>query len=186
MRDSSAMLPLRGYNNVAFFLTKDGEGKSHDSDAAAGGVGGSEGGGSPMPGFHSQSQESVFGSLSWSSQNLLGTLGMGTRRGGVFSRAASAQGKGLSSFSPLTARGGARGRQGGGEGLGAQEEVEVGLVGGLRPLRDRFLVGALWRLNEPILQMFPEMEGYTGARICVVVAILLVQVLVAAVVVVEW
>ena len=41
--------------------------------------------------------------------------------------------------------------------------MHVGLVGGLKPLRDRYLAGALSRMTAPVLQMFPEMEGYTAA-----------------------
>ena len=41
--------------------------------------------------------------------------------------------------------------------------ADLGLVGGLKPLRDRYLAGALSRMTAPVLQMFPEMEGYTAA-----------------------
>jgi hypothetical protein len=36
------------------------------------------------------------------------------------------------------------------------------LITGLKPFRDGYLVGALSRMNFPVHQMFPEMEGYTG------------------------
>ena len=42
------------------------------------------------------------------------------------------------------------------------QQAEGGLVGGLKPLRDRYLTGSLSRMTGPVLQMFPEMEGYTG------------------------
>ena len=41
-------------------------------------------------------------------------------------------------------------------------EAEAGLVGGLKPFRDRYLAGALSRMTGPVLQMFPEMDGYSG------------------------
>lgn len=45
-----------------------------------------------------------------------------------------------------------------------QEGTEdPGLVLGFRPLRDRYLLGCLTRMNHPVLQMFPEMDGYTAA-----------------------
>lgn len=37
------------------------------------------------------------------------------------------------------------------------------LLEGLRPLKDRYLAYSLERMNMPILQMFPEVEGYTAA-----------------------
>ena len=42
-------------------------------------------------------------------------------------------------------------------------QAEIGLVGGLRPLRDKYLAGALGRMTGPVLLMFPEMDGYTGS-----------------------
>eukprot|EP01035_Chromulina_nebulosa_P018305 gene18305-23990_t len=39
----------------------------------------------------------------------------------------------------------------------------IGLLAGFKPFRDRFLLGSLSRMNSPILQMFPEMDGYTAA-----------------------
>ena len=42
----------------------------------------------------------------------------------------------------------------------ALEESSLTLA--IKPLRDRYLVGCLSRMNYPILQMFPEMEGYSG------------------------
>ena len=47
------------------------------------------------------------------------------------------------------------------------QQAEGGLVGGLKPLRDRYLTGSLSRMTGPVLQMFPEMEGYTGIFMCI-------------------
>jgi hypothetical protein len=38
-----------------------------------------------------------------------------------------------------------------------------GLIAGLKPLKDRYLASTLARMTSPVLQMFPEMEGYTSA-----------------------
>lgn len=43
------------------------------------------------------------------------------------------------------------------------DEIETGLISGLRPIRDRYLFDSLNRMIAPVLQMFPEMEGYTAA-----------------------
>jgi len=43
------------------------------------------------------------------------------------------------------------------------DEIETGLLVGLRPIRDRYLFDSLNRMIAPVLQMFPEMEGYTAA-----------------------
>lgn len=40
---------------------------------------------------------------------------------------------------------------------------ERGLLEGLRPMRDRYLIGVFSRITAPIQQMFPELEGYTSA-----------------------
>lgn len=37
------------------------------------------------------------------------------------------------------------------------------LVAGLKPFHDRYLLSVLERMNVPITQMFPELEGYTSA-----------------------
>ena len=39
---------------------------------------------------------------------------------------------------------------------------EHNLVAGLKPMKDRYLLVSLNRMTAPILQMFPEVEGYTG------------------------
>jgi hypothetical protein len=57
---------------------------------------------------------------------------------------------------------GAAGGFGGGDG-GVEGDLEGGLLSGLRPIRDRYLLGALSKMNAPILQMFPDLDGYTAA-----------------------
>eukprot|EP01039_Chlorochromonas_danica_P010063 gene10063-11137_t len=52
---------------------------------------------------------------------------------------------------------------GGGVPSGGNGGTDHDLLEGLRPLKDRFLAYALERMNAPILQMFPEVEGYTAA-----------------------
>ena len=37
------------------------------------------------------------------------------------------------------------------------------LVTGFKPIRDRYLINSFGRMTAPILQMFPELEGYTAA-----------------------
>ena len=87
----------------------------------------------------------MFGSLSLPQDELLGLLGVTKRR------------------SRQKDRDGARDRsaRGAGEALGGGPEQ--GLVKGLGPMRDRYLVGCFNRMVHPITQMFPEMEGYTAA-----------------------
>eukprot|EP01038_Epipyxis_sp_PR26KG_P011157 gene11157-14969_t len=43
------------------------------------------------------------------------------------------------------------------------EQIDHDLITGLKPLRDRYLINVLNRMTGPIMQMFPEMEGYTAA-----------------------
>lgn len=43
------------------------------------------------------------------------------------------------------------------------DEIETGLISGLKPIRDRYLFDCLNRMIAPVLQMFPEIEGYTAA-----------------------
>lgn len=111
-----------------------------------------------LTGSANQAAGGVFGSMGWSSQGMLSSLGMGSRRGGIFSKASF----GNRSHARLGAVGtvgkDAAGRGGAGEG----DASEQGLVAGLKPIRDRYLAGVLNRMNAPILQMFPEMEGYSG------------------------
>jgi len=44
-----------------------------------------------------------------------------------------------------------------------KESKEHSLVQGLKPMRDKYLLGVLAKMSAPIAQMFPELEGYTGA-----------------------
>lgn len=43
------------------------------------------------------------------------------------------------------------------------DSADIGFIAGFKPFRDRYLIGALSRMNIPVHQMFPEMEGYTAA-----------------------
>ena len=133
------------------------------------------------------SSEGMFGSLVWSGtgggssgrgrrkggNELLGCLGMGSRRS---LRAMTAAGGGERKVynengSPRNgARDGTMRAAAHGEHFNIAEseqdciaQAEVGLVGGLRPLRDKYLAGALSRMTGPVLLMFPEMDGYTGS-----------------------
>ena len=45
----------------------------------------------------------------------------------------------------------------------AAASLEEGILPSLSPLRDRYLMAALSRMTAPVLQMFPEVEGYTAA-----------------------
>ena len=44
----------------------------------------------------------------------------------------------------------------------SKESKEHSLVQGLKPMRDKYLLGVLAKMSAPIAQMFPELEGYTG------------------------
>lgn len=39
---------------------------------------------------------------------------------------------------------------------------EIPLLLGLKPMRDTYLINVLGRMTGPVMQMFPEIEGYTG------------------------
>jgi hypothetical protein len=136
------------------------------------------------------SGEGVFGSLSWSAGgDLLGSLGMGSRRsgmraGGVLLPRTGAvhvtEGGTIAITTGSSGRSKDRDRDREDRRRAVIEDVSAGeadeasrvaalmaatdsgLVGGLKPLRDRYLAGALSRMNAPVNQMFPEMEGYTG------------------------
>lgn len=114
------------------------------AQAAGGGAGiGSSGSSSGSAGLAQDG--GMFGSLSLPQDELLGLLGVTKRR------------------SRQKDRDGARDRsaRGAAEALGGGPEQ--GLVKGLGPMRDRYLVGCFNRMVHPITQMFPEMEGYTAA-----------------------
>ena len=120
---------------------------------------------------------------------LLGSLGMGSRRSPKVVKINNENMIGLYNDDDNTKTKRERERErgardgGGGGGLGAvthtgnlntaesareQEciaQAEAGLVGGLKPFRDRYLAGALSRMTAPVLLMFPEMDGYTGILI---------------------
>ena len=130
--------------------------------------------------------EGMFGSLVWSGtgggssgrgrrkggNELLGCLGMGSRRspramtatGGVDHKVHNENGSPRSSARDGTMRAAAQ-REHFSIAESEQDciaQAEIGLVGGLRPLRDKYLAGALGRMTGPVLLMFPEMDGYTG------------------------
>lgn len=146
--------------------------------------------GSAVVGGESVVGEGMFGSLAWTgggtgrgrrkgANELLGCLGMGSRR----APKAKSSSSGVTyndDGSPRGSRMEMRDRwtqfEGEGEGEGSRlglnvesdadqvQRAEGGLVGGLKPFRDRYLAGALGRMTGPVLQMFPEMEGYTGVN----------------------
>ena len=117
----------------------------------------------------------MFGSLCWGKDDLLGTHGRhyyspaaaagraGTRnqyQHGITAKASSLSSSSSSrkqSQTPATRYG-----QLPGDAQPQPQAQEVGLVQGLKPLRDKFLISALSGMSAPILQMFPELEGYTG------------------------
>lgn len=53
------------------------------------------------------------------------------------------------------------------EGIHSKDSIKLNtdhpLVTGLKPFHDRYLLSVLERMNVPITQMFPELEGYTSA-----------------------
>ena len=88
----------------------------------------------------------MFGSLYLPQDELLGLIGVTKRR------------------NRNKERDGDRTRDRSGRSSGeALQGPEQGLVKGLGPMRDRYLVGCFHRIMHPITQMFPEMEGYTAA-----------------------
>ena len=154
-----------------------------DAPASQGSWGGP---GSAVVGGESVVGEGMFGSLAWTgggtgrgrrkgANELLGCLGMGSRRASK-TKSSSSGVMYNDDGSPRNSRTEMRDRwmhlegegEGTGEGLAAEcdadqiQRAEGGLVGGLKPFRDRYLAGALGRMTGPVLQMFPEMEGYTG------------------------
>lgn len=44
-----------------------------------------------------------------------------------------------------------------------QSELETIVLSCLGPMKDRYMANVLTRMNAPVLQMFPELEGYTAA-----------------------
>jgi hypothetical protein len=97
----------------------------------------------------------MFGSLLWSPQDLLAAAGGG--RGGV--RSALTLGPRSGDETQSADRAGMSLRT---NDHNSVQEKEHGLIQGLRPMRDKYLVLALQRMSAPIAQMFPELEGYTG------------------------
>ena len=103
----------------------------------------------------------VFGSLQWSQNDLLSTLAMGSlSRGSTRNQyqRATMSNTGSDAAAVTASR---RNLQPNAE---ANRDVysEHNLVAGLKPMKDRYLLVSLNRMTAPILQMFPEVEGYTG------------------------
>jgi hypothetical protein len=97
--------------------------------------------------------EGEFGSLYWNSSSMFESLGLGRR---LKPRAANMIGAGARV---------SRGNQHASSHTDTSSEpgdASSGLVASFKPFRDRFLVSALNRMNDPIIRMFPEVEGYIG------------------------
>ena len=131
----------------------DGEGSGRDQAGVLGSAGGGGGGGGGM-----------FGSLQWTQDDLLNSLGAYSSKGRLpYPRSAYPKERLVSGTAE--AEGDSNGRldsQSGGEQLLVREPKEHHLVLGLKPMRDKYLITALGRMSAPIAQMFPELEGYTG------------------------
>lgn len=95
----------------------------------------------------------MFGSLALPQDELLGLLGVSAKK-----RISRARNDRISGNS----RGNHRANSNNSE-TNSNDLSEQGLVKGLGPMRDRYLVGCFNRMVHPIMQMFPEMEGYTAA-----------------------
>jgi hypothetical protein len=54
-------------------------------------------------------------------------------------------------------------REGQGEEEIVENDVTTSLLSALAPMRDRYLTVSLNKMNEPVLQMFSESEGYSAA-----------------------
>lgn len=113
--------------------------------------------GGTAAGLSSSGEGGMFGSLALPQDELLRLLGVTAKRGGGRSRGGASRSTAHSSQHP-TSRSASSG-----QGHGHDDSAETGLVKGLAPMRDRFLVGCYTRMVHPVTQMFPEMEGYTAA-----------------------
>lgn len=109
----------------------------------------------------------MFGSLQWSQNDLLSTLEMGS-----LSRVSARNHYNRANISNSykdrldtnTHSGARRGQHTtGSPGDSVVAGMEHNLVVGLKPIKDRFLLLSLGRMTAPIMQMFPEVEGYTAA-----------------------
>ena len=110
----------------------------------------------------------MFGSLQWSQNDLLSTLDMGSlsrvSARNHYNRANISNAY-KERFDTTSHSGIRRGQQHATGGLNdsAVSGLEHNLVVGLKPIKDRFLLLSLARMTAPIMQMFPEVEGYTAA-----------------------
>lgn len=117
----------------------------------------------------------VFGSLGWTQNDLLGSLGQHST-GSVLRRNKLVHLGDNSAVSPCLGSSVAMDeqQQNSHNAFYAQKQgqkqpqhdatsADHCLVQGLKPMRDKFLGNALTRMTAPILQMFPELEGYTAA-----------------------
>ena len=113
----------------------------------------------------------MFGSLQWSQNDLLSTLEMGS-----LSRVSARNHYNRANISnaykdrlDTNTHSGARRGQHTSSTTGSPSRdsavtgMEHNLVVGLKPIKDRFLLLSLGRMTAPIMQMFPEVEGYTAA-----------------------
>jgi hypothetical protein len=92
----------------------------------------------------------IFDSLSWSYDELFQSLGLGRRN-------SSNNSLHLSDFYERDQI-----KYDNGKELDDSVDIDYGLIICLKPLKERYLLNVLTRANEPIYQMFPEVEGYTG------------------------
>lgn len=122
--------------------------------------------------FRTMNDDCTFGSLAWQPYNVLDSISFGSgknrnlgRQNNMNDESIESSRQRVATVTELLA-------------LSSSENNNVnhdqdndanenGLLLSLKPFRDRYLVGSLSRMNHPVHQMFPEMEGYTGTyRIC--------------------
>jgi len=100
--------------------------------------------------------ESLFGSMTWQNDSLLWSIGHGISNSR--SHTSNATNFNYSDNDAYTH----------GNTLvssnqdGIDEVIDQTLVSMLFPFKEKYLNGVLGRLTQPISQMFPEMEGYSG------------------------
>lgn len=109
----------------------------------------------------------MFGSLQWSQNDLLSTLDMGSM-GRISARSHYNRTNAASGNSLSQSLGRRNTSHNSSVGISSSDisdstpGVEHSLVAGFKPMKDRFLLNSLNRMTAPIMQMFPEVEGYTG------------------------
>lgn len=102
----------------------------------------------------------IFGSLSWQNQDIIPSLGLTNAHyrecnktsNNILTISKLMKTKPLKSSNIILVKSNEM-----------NEEESSGLLLGLKAFCDRYLLGALSRMNFPIYQMFPETEGYTAA-----------------------